>query len=79
MARFYSNENFPRRVVEAPRALGHDVLTSLEAGRANQRIPDEEVLRCATAEGQAFAGRILAAVKGAASLPGQLLRVVKPG
>ena len=53
MARLYSNENFPRRVVEALRSLGHDVLTSLEAGRANQRIPDEEVLRYATAEGRA--------------------------
>lgn len=42
--RFYSNENFPRRVVDALRALGHDVLTSLDANRANQRIPDEEVL-----------------------------------
>jgi len=52
MARLYSNENFPRRVVEALRALGHDVLTSLEAGRANQRIPDDEVLRFATSEGR---------------------------
>lgn len=43
-ARLYSNENFDRRVVEELRRLGHDVLTSLEAGRANQRIPDEDVL-----------------------------------
>jgi len=34
MASFYSNENFPRRVVEELRRLGHDVLTSHEAGRA---------------------------------------------
>jgi Domain of unknown function (DUF5615) len=53
MARFYSNENFPRRVVESLRSLGHDVLTSLEAGRANQRIPDEAVLQFATSEGRA--------------------------
>ncbi len=53
MARLYSNENFPRRVVEALRSVGHDVLTSLEAGRANQRIPDEEVVRYATSEGRA--------------------------
>lgn len=53
MARLYSNENFPRRVVEALRALGHDVLTSLDAGRANLRIPDDEVLRFATSEGRA--------------------------
>jgi hypothetical protein len=32
MARFYSNENFPRRAVQALRELGHEVLTSLEAG-----------------------------------------------
>ena len=44
MARLYSNENFPRPVVEALRHRGHDVLTSLEAGRANQGIPDDEVL-----------------------------------
>jgi hypothetical protein len=48
MARIYSNENFPKRVVEALRLLGHDVLTSLEAGRANQRVPDDAVLNFAT-------------------------------
>jgi len=35
MARFYSNENFERQAVEELRALGHDVLTSAEAGNAN--------------------------------------------
>ena len=44
MALLYSNENFPKRVVEELRRLGHDVLTSLEAGRANQKIPDDQVL-----------------------------------
>jgi hypothetical protein len=29
--RFYADENFPRPVVERLRALGHDVLTALEA------------------------------------------------
>ena len=48
--RFYSNENFPLPVVESLGELGHDVLTSAEAGNANQGIPDEEVLRYATAE-----------------------------
>ena len=47
MAKFYSNENFPRRTIEVLRELGHDVLTSLEAGNANQRIPDESVLEFA--------------------------------
>lgn len=50
MARFYSNENFPRRAVEAVRELGHDVLTSHEAGRANKKIGDPEVLEFATQE-----------------------------
>ncbi len=45
--RFYSNENFPLPVVEKLRELGHDVLTSAEAGNANKGIPDEEVLRYA--------------------------------
>ena len=47
MARLYSNENFPLKVVQALRTLGHDVLTSFEAGNANQAIPDDEVLRYA--------------------------------
>ena len=50
MARLYSNENFPLPVVEALRRRGHDVLTTLEAGQANRGIPDDEVLRFATAE-----------------------------
>ncbi len=54
MAAFYADENFRRPVVECLRRLGHDVLTAQEAGRAGQRVPDEEVL------GDAFArGRIL--------------------
>ena len=44
MASLYANENFPLGVVRALRALGHDVLTSQEAGKANQSIPDPEVL-----------------------------------
>ena len=48
MASLYSNENFPKRVVEELRRLGHDVLTSYEAGRANQTIPDDQVLAYAS-------------------------------
>ena len=48
MARFYADENFPRQVVDALRELGHDILTVSEAGNANQRIPDPEVLAFAT-------------------------------
>ena len=46
--RTYSNENFPLPVVSAIRALGHDVLTSNDADKANEAIPDDEVLRFAT-------------------------------
>ena len=53
MAHLYSNENFPLRAVHELRACGHDVLTSLEAGRANQKIPDDEVLRYATEQQRA--------------------------
>ena len=44
MARLYTDEQFPRIVVKLLRELGHDILTVQEAGKANQRIPDEEVL-----------------------------------
>jgi len=48
MAFLYANENFPFLVVQALRLLGHDVLTTLEAGNANQSTPDEQVLAFAT-------------------------------
>lgn len=44
MARFYSNENFPLLTVVKLRELGHEVVTALEAGNANQRIADEAAL-----------------------------------
>lgn len=50
MARFYANENFARPAVEKLRAFGHDVLTVLEAGKAEQAIPDNEVLAFACSE-----------------------------
>lgn len=52
MASFYTNENFPIKVAEYLRQMGHDVRTSHEAGKANQRIPDEEVLAFATESGR---------------------------
>ena len=52
-ARLYSNENFSHRVVEELRRLGHDVLTSQDAGRSHKRIPDDEVLDFATGEKRA--------------------------
>lgn len=57
MASFYTNENFPIKIAQYLRQMGHDVLTSHEAGKANQRIPDEEVLAFA-----AQSGRILLTV-----------------
>ncbi len=53
IARLYSNENFPLPVVEALRQMGHDVLTTRDAGRANEGIPDEELLAFAIAEKRA--------------------------
>jgi predicted nuclease of predicted toxin-antitoxin system len=49
---FYSNENFPIAMVNLLRSEGHDVLTSYEAGQANQGIPDDVVLQYATATGR---------------------------
>ncbi|MGI0496251.1 DUF5615 family PIN-like protein [Limnospira platensis] len=48
MFRFYANENLTVEVVNGLRQLGCDVLTSYEAGNANQGIPDEQVLVTAT-------------------------------
>jgi uncharacterized protein with PIN domain len=47
MTRFYANENFPLDLVKELRRLGYDVLTSYEAGQANQSISDENVLNFA--------------------------------
>ena len=54
MARLYSNENFPLDVVKFQRELGHDVLTSYEAKKANQSIPDDDVLSFATEQERAL-------------------------
>lgn len=47
MTRFYANENFLLDLVKELRRLGYDVLTSYEAGQANQSISDENVLNFA--------------------------------
>jgi hypothetical protein len=49
VAAIYANENLPLPVVEGLRQRGHDVLTTLESGRANQSIPDDDVLAYAAA------------------------------
>lgn len=53
MARLYADENFRCAVVEELRRLGHDVLTALEAGRANQAISDPDQLAFAISQGRA--------------------------
>ena len=53
MARLYANENFPLPAVRRLRELGHDVLTTIEAGKANQSIEDHDVLNFATSQGRA--------------------------
>jgi hypothetical protein len=50
VAQLYSNEKFPLPVVMALRQLGHEVLTSFESGKANQAIPDADVLTFATSQ-----------------------------
>lgn len=49
MTNLYGNENFDLQVIGHLRKLGYDVLTAYEAGNANQRICDEEVLAFAVA------------------------------
>lgn len=50
MARIYANENFYYASVEILRQLGHDVLTTKDAGNDNRGIPDEDVLDFAVSE-----------------------------
>jgi predicted nuclease of predicted toxin-antitoxin system len=53
MVRLYADENFPLRVVEALRQMGHDILTAHDAGQANKRIPDDQILAFACSEQRA--------------------------
>ena len=50
--RFYADENIPLDTVIELRRLGHDVLTAYEDGRANNKVPDDEVLRRSTELGR---------------------------
>ncbi len=50
MARIYADENVPLPVVEELRRLGHDVLTTSDAGNAGKALPDEAVLEFAVAQ-----------------------------
>jgi predicted nuclease of predicted toxin-antitoxin system len=53
MARLYADEQFPRVVVELLRPMSHNILTVQEAGKDNQKIPDEEVLAFAVSDNRA--------------------------
>jgi Domain of unknown function (DUF5615) len=57
MSSIIADEDVPLPLVEALRAFGHDVLTAFQAGRANQKIPDDEVLKYATTIGRAVLTR----------------------
>ncbi|MBE9202344.1 DUF5615 family PIN-like protein [Synechocystis salina LEGE 06099] len=52
MIRLYSNENLSLGLVNQLRQLGYNVLTSYDAGKANQRITDLSVLKDATTDGR---------------------------
>jgi predicted nuclease of predicted toxin-antitoxin system len=54
MIKIYSNENFPFGVVERLREMQYDVLTTKDAGKSGEGIPDEEVLRFAIQEERAL-------------------------
>jgi hypothetical protein len=53
MASLFADENVPFALVKILRSFGHDVLTALGAGQANQRIPDADVLAYAVSLGRA--------------------------
>lgn len=53
MARFYTDEHFPKIVSQLLRDLGHDVLTCQEAKQASLGIPDADVLAFATNQNRA--------------------------
>jgi hypothetical protein len=52
VASLYADEDVPFSVVVFLRARGHDVLTAFEAGQANRRIQDSEVLAHAASLGR---------------------------
>jgi hypothetical protein len=47
LARLFADENFPLATVSELRRLGHDILTVAEAGKANQKTPDPQILSIA--------------------------------
>jgi predicted nuclease of predicted toxin-antitoxin system len=54
MACLYADEQFPRAIVEFLCSMDHDILTVQEAGQANKKIPDDQVLAFAVREHRAI-------------------------
>lgn len=52
MAKLFADEDFPLPVVERLRELGHDVLTTAEAGLAGVGTDDTDILAEATKDGR---------------------------
>jgi predicted nuclease of predicted toxin-antitoxin system len=48
MIKLYADEQFPLPVVKILRNLGYDILTVQDAGKADQKITDPQVLVYAT-------------------------------
>jgi hypothetical protein len=59
LAKIYTNENFPFPIVLELRRLGHDVLTSRDAGNDGRSVPDGEVLDYAISSGRVLQSRNL--------------------
>jgi Domain of unknown function (DUF5615) len=53
MAHLFADEDFPLETVRALRRLGHDVLTTREAGLAGIGTADPDILQAATATDRA--------------------------
>ena len=54
MSSLFADENFPEPATRYLRTLGHDVLTSRDAGLANRSIPDFIVLEYSSQLGRAL-------------------------
>lgn len=57
MARLLADEQYPLEATQRLRQLGHDVRTLQDIGKANQRVPDSEVLALASADNRAVLTR----------------------
>jgi hypothetical protein len=67
MARIYANENIPLQVVKELRRLGHDVLTSHEAGKVNRGYRTKRSSRSLQPQGEFSSLRTGATFRGCTS------------